>query len=169
MKTSKPFLSIPILFSLVLSAVSQEPLSQLMEESSTQWMIGNWEGQTDDGSALSQSFVYDLEKRIVISRTTNPGWSAIGITGVDPTTGQVNYTGYSSNGAALSGQWTAEEGVAVLKTKLARAEGEPTELALRYRQVDDKNMVVELLDLDSTGALVEPARGEIKFTRAKAK
>lgn len=100
---------------LTVQAVAQSSLADLVNEAGADWMFGTWQGTGDDGTSVSHTFTWELDKKVIIMRGQMGDLAYMGMTAVDPDTYEPKYTGYDNRGGAASGVWGEESGEVVLR------------------------------------------------------
>ena len=153
-----------------LSAFAQSPqsLSELVREAGGEWMIGSWEGSTDDGGTLTHSFAWDLDKQVVVMRGKAGEMQYMGVTALDPNTKEPKYIGFDNRGTVSKGTWSEESGTLVLKLESESAESGKRKMGVSFKKSGDGGLEIGLHRVDDAGSVVQPPGGTITLKRVKS-
>ena len=152
---------------LSVAAQSPQSLSELVRESGGEWMIGNWEGATDDGTTLTHSFAWDLDKQVVIMRGKAGDMQYMGVTALDPVSKEPRYVGFDSRGTVSKGTWSEDSGTLVLKLESESAESGKRKMGISFKKSGDGGLEIGLHRVDDNGAVAQPPGGTITLKKVK--
>ncbi|MCB1125697.1 MAG: hypothetical protein KDM81_04320 [Verrucomicrobiae bacterium] len=152
-----------------LAAHAQPSLRDLVNEAQAEWMMGTWEGPTDDGQTLTHTFAWDLDKKIIVMKGKVGDMAYLGITAIDPETGEPKYSGYDSQGTVSKGTWSEESGDVAL-----RIDGHsPTEgkrkIGVVFGKASGGGLQLRMHGVDQWGYLQYPAAMTINLKKKAGK
>jgi hypothetical protein len=128
-------LALALCFSLLTAqAADQSSLAGLVSEAGADWLFGTWQGTSDDGTALTHSFAWDLNKEIIIMRGEMGEMAYLGVTAIDPDAGEPKYTGYDSQGGVSTGAWGEESGDVALRLEINNPTEGKNKMAVVFAQ-----------------------------------
>ena len=169
MKRLHWILSAAMTLSASVALQAQQSLEEVVQEAGVQWAFGRWKGQTENGDTIIQQVRWDLDKHIVAHRgQIGDQIKFMGITGVNPETGDATYTGFDNRGGTSKGTWTMEGGDLVLRIEGVSPDGNTWKGAVVFAQAGDKKLEMRMHSLDQWGDLEYPARFSITLTKMKA-
>jgi hypothetical protein len=155
------------LMGLVIVARAQQSLGDMVSSAGLEWLAGDWQAETDNGSTIALSFKMDLDKHLCFVHQKGERSEAKGMVYVDPTSSEIKFCSVNNLGGAGTGVWSAEEGKAVLKYKHAGTDGRTMRLGMTFAKVNADSMEVKIFELSDNNELGNEARTTIKFNRKK--
>jgi len=148
-------------------ALGQTSLEQMVKEGEASWVLGTWKGTTENGTEITLQTRWDLKRQIIVLRGTVGEYQFLGITSVNPLSGQVEYTGFDSRGGRSKGSWDSDGQNLILTVEGTSPDGETHKVAFVFVKKERNKMDVELHEVDQWGYPVYPARGKITLTKQK--
>ncbi len=154
------------LSSALVATHAQQSLVQLVNEAQAHWMMGTWEGTTDDGATLTHSFAWDLDRQVVVMRGKAGDMAYMGVTAIDPATGEPTYTGFDNRGAVSKGAWSEEAGdVALTLDSHSPTQGK-RKMAVVFGRGSAGTLELRLHGVDDWGYLRYPAGAVVKMKKS---
>lgn len=150
---------------LTVLAQTPQSLADLVREAGHDWMIGRWEGSTDDGSTLTHSFAWDLDKHVVVMRGKAGEMEYMGVTALDPVSKEPRYIGFDSRGSISKGTWSEESGAVVLKLESDTADGSKRRMGVSFKKAGNGNLELGLHRVEDSGEVVQPAGATIMLKK----
>jgi hypothetical protein len=150
-----------------VGAQAQTNLEDMVNQGDAAWMLGKWEGPSDDGTSVTLTFSWDLNKNVVVlhgkvgSEMEFKGFSAI-----EPGSGEVKYTGFDNRGTVTRGAWGMENGELTLRLESKTAEGS-RKMAAVFTGSASQGLEVRLHGVSDSGDLASPARTTLKLKKQK--
>jgi hypothetical protein len=150
-----------------VSAQAQTSLEDMVNQGDAAWMLGKWEGPTDDGTTVTLIFSWDLNKNVVVLHgKVGDAMEFKGYSALEPGSGEVKYTGYDNRGAVSRGAWSLEAGDLTLRLESKTAEGS-RKMAAVFTGSLSQGLEVRLHGVSDSGDLVSPARTSLKLKKQK--
>ena len=143
--------ALAITAALTLQARAQQTLAGRVEEGGAAWMLGTWEGQTENGESFTQTFAWELDQHMILSSWQSPRMQTKGVILLDPLSGQVQYIASSNRGGLLKGVWAPEGDALVLTLTAISTDGETWRAAVSHRRIDAETMQVEFYPIGDDG------------------
>ncbi len=167
-KVAKIFLAVVVGLVIWNSAASaQENLGSLMEQSGSDWLVGNWAGESPDGQKYTMDYKWELKPHVLSVHFKGLGFEYHGIIFYKAAEEQVVQIGVDSNGGTGKGTWLAEYGKAMMKSEHTGEYGEVSRMGFVYSKVDANTMKLELYGMDEYGALDDNPGTTLEFKRQK--
>lgn len=148
-----------------LAAHAQSSLVDLVNEAQAEWMMGTWEGTTDNGDALTHSFAWDLDKKVIVMKGKASDMAYLGVTAIDPDTGEPKYTGYDNRGAVSKGTWGEESGDVALTIESNSPTDGKRKFAVVFGKAAGGGLELRMHGVDQWGYLQYPAWGTVKMSK----
>lgn len=153
----------------LLTTHAQTTLADLVSEAQAEWMFGSWEGTTGDGTTLTHSFAWDLDKKVVVMRGKAGGTSYLGVASMDPVTGEPKYVGFDSEGSQSTGTWADESGAVALRLETTGADGTKRKWAVVFGRASGGDLEIRLHQVDQWGYLDYPAAMTVTLKKKESK
>jgi len=154
---------------LLITAQAQPSLADLVSEAQAEWMLGTWEGTTNDGTLLTHSFAWELDKKVILMRGKVGDMSYLGIASIDSATGEPKYVGFDSQGNQSKGTWADEGGDVALRLDSTGADGAKRKMAVVFGRATGGGLEMRLHQVDQWGYLDYPAGLTIKLKKKESK
>lgn len=148
-------------------AAAQESLRDLMQQTGSEWIIGKWAGQSDDGQTYQIEYKWELKNHVVSVHFKGFDFEYHGIIFYKPSEEQVVQIGVDNNGGNGKGTWWAEYGQATMRSEHTGEYGEVSRMGFVYSRVDDQTMKTELYEMDEYGQLADKPGGTLEYKRQK--
>jgi len=136
---------------LAFNADAQETLAGRVDAGGAGWMLGTWEGQTENGDSFTQTFTWELEQHMILSHWQSPRMQTKGVILLDPQSDQVQFIAGSNRGGLLKGVWNPEGDALVLTLTAISPEGETWKAAVSHRRIDADTMQVDFYPIGADG------------------
>jgi len=144
------------LFALVLSAMflisgassRAENLAEILESAGLGTLIGTWVDQDTNGQAISLTYTWRIEDRVLGLSIKVPGDNSEGLIAVDPESGEVMHVSADENGGVGMGQWAEESGVATLTLKTVDSDKKEETVKVSH-QIENGKLIVGLKNVTS--------------------
>ena len=144
------------LFALVLSAMflisgassRAENLAEILESAGLGTLIGTWVDQDTNGQAISLTYTWRIEDRVLGLSIKVPGDNSEGLIAVDPESGEVMHVSADENGGVGMGQWAEENGVATLTLKTVDSDKKEETVKVSH-QIENGKLIVGLKNVTS--------------------
>ena len=101
----KKLLTISAIVGMTFSAQAQVSLADRIAEAGTDWLIGSWQAETDDGNTLTLAYSWVIKDRVVAARFKSSDNESYSLIAVNPDTGEIEQVGYDSQGRKSKGTW----------------------------------------------------------------
>jgi hypothetical protein len=154
---------------LLFSTQAQPSLADLVSEAQAEWMFGSWEGTTSDGTALTHSFKWELDKKVVVMSGKAGEMSYLGIASMDQSTGEPKYVGFDNQGNQSTGTWADEGGDVALRLESTTPDGAKRKMAVVFGKASGGGLEMRLHQVDQWGYLDYPAGMTIKLKKKESK
>ncbi|HCO95716.1 MAG TPA: hypothetical protein DIU00_17510 [Phycisphaerales bacterium] len=135
------------------AASAQDSLGSLMEQSGSEWIVGNWVGESPDGQKYTMEYKWALKPHVLSVHFKGFEFEYHGIIFFNSSEEQVVQIGVDSSGNNSKGLWEAEYGKAIMKSEFKGEYGEVSRMGFVYSKSDANTMKCELHGLDEYGAL----------------
>jgi hypothetical protein len=156
-----------VLFILVGGANAQQKLGDLVTEGGFDWLIGKWQGTTDEGDKLELVYEWGLDKHMVTIHFKMPDLEYRGMIFYVPTEDKIVQVGVDNQGGNGKGTWEAQGNKAVLKHEHTDADWQSSKMRFAHSKVDDNAMKWEIYEVYSSGELGDYPNYTIDFKRQK--
>jgi hypothetical protein len=167
-KVTKIFLAALVGLIIWNSAASaQESLGALMEQSGSEFIVGNWGGESPDGQKFTMEYKWALKPHVLSVHFKGFDFEYHGIIFFKAAEEQVVQIGVDNNGSNAKGIWEAEYGKATLKSQQTREYGEVVRMGSVYSKVDAGTMKLELYGMDEYGSLDNDPGMTLELKRQK--
>lgn len=167
-KVTRIFLAMVVGLIVLNSAASaQDTLGSLMEQTGSEFIVGKWAGQSNDGQEFAMEYKWELKPHVLSVHFKGFDFEYHGIIFFKADEEQVVQVGVDSRGGNGKGVWEAEYGKAVFKSEHAGEYGEVSRMGFVYSKVDAQTMKCELYSLDEYGTLGDEPGMTLEYKRQK--
>ena len=145
MKTVTTFALIVVSTLLFCPEVSgQDTLKAKLKDAGWGGVIGEWVDMETKGKALSSTYKWSIEDRVIEVRTKDPTNETVALMGVNASNGQIFHMGADKNGTSSLGEWKFDaDGSAVLSI-VATSPGGQMSLKVRHKLIGKDKMQVTI-------------------------
>lgn len=150
-----------------LPAQAQPSLDSLVSEANAEWMFGQWQGQSENGDAVTLNISWDLDKHVVLLHVKTPGMESKGYTVVDPKAEMPRYYSFDNRGSVGKGSWAMEGSDLVLHVESESASRGPWKVGFVFAGSASEGLQIRMHTIDSSGDLTAPPRSIFKFKKQK--
>ena len=165
-KVTKIFLAAAVCLIIWNSAASaQDSLASLMEQSGSEWIVGNWAGESSDGQKYAIEYKWELKPHVLSVHFKGFDFEYHGIIFFKAAEEQVVQIGVDSRGGNGKGIWEVEYGKAIMKSEQTGESGEISRMGFVYSKVDAGTMKLELYGLNEYGTLDDDPGTTLEFKR----
>ena len=148
-----------------LGARAQTTLQDMVDQGNASWMLGKWQGPTDDGNSATIEFSWDLNKHVVVMHgKVGSEMEFKGYTALEPGTSEAKFTGYDNRGALSRGTWDLEGGELTLRVESRSAERN-YKMAAVFAGSVSQGLEVRLHGVSDYGSIAYPARTTLKLKK----
>ncbi|MDP6794325.1 MAG: hypothetical protein QF721_03215 [Verrucomicrobiota bacterium] len=161
-----------ILFAIVgmiFSAQAQVSLADRIAEAGTDWLIGSWQAETDDGTALTLAYSWVIKDRVVAARFKSSDNESYSLIAVNPDTDEIEQVGYDSRGRKSKGTWGPKDEMPMVKLESKSDSGEIRGYAVAFRKIDQNNIEAQIFQVDASGNVGDFSDLSLEFKRKQAK
>jgi hypothetical protein len=144
---------------------AQESLRQSAEAAGTDWIIGHWTAETNEGQSVSAVFEWQLDGHVAAITFKMDGYMHRGMIYRAPDKGQVVEVGADNQGGRVEGIWSVEGDVLVSRTTRVFPDGQKMRVANYHTKVDDHTMKVAPHLVEESGAEAEEPWSTLVFKR----
>jgi hypothetical protein len=142
----------------ISTLLNASPLSDLVQESKADWMMGTWKRE-----GVTLSFDYKLDKHAIEMKYEIGEVKGQGMIAMTPGEEAPDYLAADDRGGVAKGKWDETDGNPTLKLKHTDADGNVKQLAVVYSKVDDQTMKVSIRQLNDAGETEgDPMEVELK-------
>ncbi|MHC4439845.1 MAG: hypothetical protein ACYS3S_21010 [Planctomycetota bacterium] len=167
-KAAKIFLAAAVGLIIWNSAASaQDTLGYLMEQTGSEFIVGNWGGESPDGQKFTMEYKWALKPHVLSVHFKGFDFEYHGIIFFNAAEEQVVQVGVDSRGGIGKGTWEAEYGKAIFKSEHPGEYGEVSRMGFIYSKVDADSMKCELYSLDEYGTLGDEPGMTLEYKRQK--
>lgn len=152
---------------MCFGARAQESLSEMVSQANAEWMLGTWQGSSDDGNTVTIAFSWDLDKHVVVLQSKMGDVEIKGYSALDPVSREVKYVGFDNRGTVSKGGWGLEGGELTLRVESQTMERGPWKMAVVFAGEAASGLEARVHRIDDSGNLVTPARSTLKLKKAK--
>ncbi len=149
------------------AASAQESLGSLMEQSGSEFLVGNWGGESPDGQKYTMEYKWALKPHVLSVHFKGFDFEYHGIIFFNSSEEQVVQIGVDSRGNNSKGVWEAEYGKAIFKSEHPDEYGEVSRIGFVYSKVDANKMKCEPYSLDEYGTLGDEPVMTLEYKRQK--
>ncbi|HOY56736.1 MAG TPA: hypothetical protein PK640_01200 [Verrucomicrobiota bacterium] len=145
--------------------LAQTTLEDMVDQGNASWMLGKWQGSTDDATTVTLEFSWDLNKHVVVMHgKVGDDMEFKGYSALEPGTSEVKYTGYDNRGALSRGTWNLEAGELTLRLESKTAD-KNTKMAAVFTGSPTQGLEVRLHGVSDYGSISYPARATLKLKK----
>lgn len=146
-------------------ARAQPTLENLVSEANASWMFGNWQGETENGDAITLNVSWDLDKHVVILHVKGGDMESKGYTVMEPKAEFPKYYSFDNRGTVGKGSWNMESGELVLRVESETADRGTRKMGVVFGGSASSGLQVRLHSIESSGELSSPARMTLKLKK----
>ncbi len=150
---------------LSFSANAQRSLESLVSDEGAEWMLGKWQGQSENGDTTTLNVSWDLEKHVIVLHVKSGETEAKGYTVVEPKSELPQFYSFDNKGAVVKGSWNKENDELVLRVESERADRETWKGAFVFTGSASSGLKVRMHKVDSAGDLATPAEATFKLKK----
>jgi hypothetical protein len=155
------------MFGLLTTAYAEKSLGELAAEGGVDWLVGQWQLDSDSGDGSTLSFKAELDNHVVTVIYKDQRSETKGMIFLPPGTMEPKYYSGDDKGGVGIGVWSAEDNKAILKNKHTDSEGKVIKMAITFAKLDANSMEIKIFDLDDQNQMGSDARVTAKFVRKK--
>ena len=168
MSAKSVFLTMAILcVVLVVPAVAQTSLGDMVSEGGYDWLIGKWEATTDQGGKIEFEQKWGLDKHVMLVEFKMGDFKMLGMIILVPSREEIIQVGADNRGGTWKGTWSDEYGDAVHRMVQTKADGEIQKADLVHTRVDADTMKVAMYGVDSDGYRASESWATVTYKRQK--
>ncbi len=169
----KKILTLLAITGLAFSPQVQASLADRINEDDVGWIIGTWEGEAD-GNSITLSYKWAVKDHVISShfKGVNPQGNAsesVSLIAVNPTTGEIEQTGYDDKGKKSIGQWGPKDGMPSVTLTSTSDTGEKRSMAVGFRRIDENNIELQVFQVDDAGLVGDFSVIDLEMKRKKGK
>ena len=86
---------------------------------------------------------------------------------INPTTGEIEQTGYDTRGKKSIGSWGPRGDMPLLRTTSTSQNGEKQSMAVGFRRIDENNIELQIFRVDGSGSVSDFSEMDIEMKRKK--
>ncbi len=164
----KKLLTIFAILGLACTHQAQASLADQINENQTGWLLGAWEADID-GNTLSLSYKWIVKDHVVASRLKTNDNESYSLIGLNPKTGEIEQTGYDSQGKKSTGKWGPKGDMPMLIVTSMSDTDEKRSMAVAFRKIDENNIEVQIFEVDASGNAGDFSSISFEMKRKKEK
>ncbi|MBC8245149.1 MAG: hypothetical protein H8E20_12210 [Verrucomicrobia bacterium] len=164
----KKLLTLLAIVGMTFSAQAQVSLADKIAEAGTDWLIGSWQAETDDGTTLTLAYSWVIKDRVVAAHFKSSDNESYSLIAVNPDTGEIEQIGYDSRGRKSKGAWGPKGEMPMVKLESKSDSGETQGFAVAFRKIDQNNIEAQIFQLDASGEVGDFSAFSLDFKRNKA-
>ncbi|MBW7991463.1 MAG: hypothetical protein FVQ84_15825 [Planctomycetes bacterium] len=167
-KVSLPKTAILVMAVLIIlsgSAMAQQSLRDLAQESGTDWLAGRWAATTDDGTEITLMYRWVIDGHAIIVDMKMGEYASHGMIYYVPDDDKATAISVDNRGGRAKGTWQAQGDKLVSKSERIDAEGNVRKSGAVYSKVDNKTIKIALYGLNDYDELSDEPRFSIDFKR----
>ena len=153
---------------MAFSAQAQASLADQISENQTDWLLGAWEADID-GNALSLSYKWVVKDHVVASHLKTNDNESYSLIGLNPKTGEIEQTGYDSQGKKSPGKWGPKGDMPMLIVTSTSDTDEKRSMAVAFRKIDENNIEAQIFEVDASGNTGDFSTFSFEMKRKKEK
>lgn len=160
-----------VLVALVLVAIcaghaAAISLGDLAQEQGVGWLAGRWKATTDDGTEISLTYRWGLDKHVVFSDFKMGDTTSHSMIYYVPGEDKVVSISVDNKGNITSGEWDIKDGKLISKNQYKGSDGQTMSIAYTIEKVDAKTMSFEMFGLEN-GEISDYSIWSTEFKRQK--
>jgi len=172
-KRMKKILTLLAITGLAFSHQVQASLADRIGENDVSWIIGTWVGEAD-GNSITLSYKWAVKDHVISShfKGVNPQGDAsesVSLIAVNPTTGEIEQTGYDDKGKKSTGKWGPKDGMPSVTLTSTSDTGEKGSMAVGFRRIDENNIELQIFQVDDSGVVGDFSIVDLEMKRKKAR
>jgi len=146
----KKLLAVLAIVGMAFSAQAQTSLADRINENQTDWLLGAWEADID-GNTISLSYKWVVKDHVVASHLKTNDNESYSLIGLNPKTGEIEQTGYDSQGKKSTGKWGPKGDMPMLIVTSMSDTDEKRSMAVAFRKIDENNIEAQIFEVDDSG------------------
>ncbi|MBC8473109.1 MAG: hypothetical protein H8D56_26930 [Planctomycetes bacterium] len=158
-----------VLIILSGSAMAQQSLQGLAQESGTDWLAGRWAATTDDGTEITLVYQWILDGHAIIVDMKMGEYASHGMIYYIPDDDKATAISVDNRGGRAKGTWQAQGDKLVSKNERIDAEGNAQKSGAVYTKVDNKTIKIALYGLNDYDELSDEPWFSMDFKRQAKK
>lgn len=139
-------------------------LKGIVSQEGFAWMAGKWKSMTDDGVEATVTYRWAAEGHMIMSNFKIGDHVWQGTIFYDVNDQQVKQIVIDNKGASTKAIWEAEDGKAIMKSKVIELNGKTMDMALVHSKIDRKTMKIAMYGFEN-GQLSSSPWTEMEFKR----
>lgn len=128
------------------SARAAESLGDTLRKCGWEHIIGTWVDAETKGSKITTTYAWKYQDRVIQITTREGDKESVAIMNRNPNTGKVTTASADNQGGGSIGEWSLEDGDAVLGIAFVTGAGEEGVLRFRHH-LDDKDTLLVTVEL----------------------
>ncbi|MED6314121.1 MAG: hypothetical protein VX704_03730 [Verrucomicrobiota bacterium] len=156
---------------MAYSAQAQQSLGEQINENGVEWILGTWEAEVD-GNTMTLSYKWALKEHVIAQHFKGMNLEgnsveSFSLIAINPTTGEIEQTGYDTRGKKSIGNWGPRGDMPLLRTTSTSQNGEKQSMAVGFRRIDENNIELQIFRVDSSGSVSDFSEMDIEMKRKK--
>ncbi len=149
----------------LMQARAQESLPDLVSQANADWMLGQWQAQTDNGGTFNLGIAWELDKHAVAFHGKDSNMEFKGFNVIEPGSDKVKYWGVDNHGVVAKGSWAMEDDQLTLRIDCLMPEGGTRKMAVVFGGSADEGLKIRIYGVNEDGELVTPAHATLSFKK----
>ena len=162
-------LTLAVLIILSGSAMAQQSLRDLAQESGTDWLTGRWAATTDDGTEITLVYRWILDGHAIVVDMKMGEYVSHGMIYYVPDDEKATAISVDNRGGRAKGTWVAQDDKLISKSERIDAEGNAQKSGAVYTKVNNKTIKIALYGLNDYDELSDEPWFTIDFKRQARK
>ncbi len=158
-------LALAVLIILSGSAMAQQSLRDLAQESGTDWLAGRWAATTDDGTEITLVYRWMLDGHVITVDLKMGEYASHGMIYYVPDDEKATAISVDNRGGRSKGTWQAQGDKLVSKNERIDAEGNVQKSGAVYSKVDARTIKIALYGLSQYDELNDEPWFTMDFKR----
>jgi len=168
MKKIFPILVMLVACVFATQVQAQATLADRIAEAQAEWLIKSWEADVD-GSKISLSFKWVIKGHVIATHFKSNDSETYSLIAVNPESGEVEQSGYSSSGRKSSGSWGPKDEMPFLKLTSKDGEGNSQSMGVGFRLIDENNLELQIFNVDASGTVADFSEMSLEMKSVKPK
>ncbi len=162
-------LALAVLIILSGSAMAQQSLRDLAQESGTDWLTGRWAATTDDGTEITLVYRWILDGHAIVVDMKMGEYVSHGMIYYVPDDEKATAISVDNRGGRAKGTWVAQDDRLISKSERIDAEGNAQKSGAVYTKVNNKTIKIALYGLNDYDELSDEPWFSMDFKRQARK
>ena len=163
----KKLLTIFAIMGLACTHQAQASLADQISENQTDWLLGSWEADID-GRTLTLTYKWVVKDHVIASHLKTDDNESYSLIALNPKTGEIEQTGYDSNGKKSTGKWGPKDDMPMVTISSTSDTGETRSMAVAFRRIDENNIEAQVFGVDGSGNVEDFSSFSFELKRKKA-